>query len=90
MPDITISTGDKQEERKPVEVNDIKETLRAADEYEKMKRENDLLEKEITRREELRARQLLGGKGQAGQYTPEKSAKEKADEEAAKILKQFL
>jgi hypothetical protein len=87
MPDITIST--KAEEKPAVQDNDIKETLRAADEYRKLKEENDKLEAEYIRHQELKAKIALGGRAMAGQFTPEKSEEEKAKEEAAKILAMF-
>jgi len=54
-------------------------------EIEKVREINDALEKEILRNEELRARQLLGGKTTAGQNT-EKTPEDLAQEEASRIL----
>lgn len=87
MPDIIIKS--EKEEEKPVQDSDIKKTLEAADEYERLKVQNDLFEKEIQRREELKAKLMIGGKADAGQYTPEKSPEEKTKEEASKILEMF-
>ena len=86
MADIVI----KQEESKPepkVEVEDIKKTLREADEYQKLKEQNDKLEAEYLRSHEIRAKMALGGRADAGM--PEKSDKEKADEAASEILEKF-
>lgn len=81
-------TEKKEEEKKPVE-QDIKETLKAADEYQKLKEENDRLEAEYLRQQELKAKIALSGKALAGQPAPEKTEKEKADEEAKAILSQI-
>lgn len=83
MTDLKISVDEEKKEAAP----DIKQTLREADEYEKLKQENDKLEAEYNRREELKAKMALGGRAQAGQV--EKSEQEKADEEAAELLKRF-
>lgn len=85
MSDIIISTDNKKEE-KPVEEN-IKDTLKAADEYAKLKEQNDRFEAEIQRTEELKQKMMIGGRALAGQSPPpEKTEKEKADEEAKAIL----
>lgn len=95
MTDIKISTEDKKEER-PVE-EDIKKILKDADDYAKEKQKQDeevqriiddnkKMKEALEERENLRARLVLGGKALAGQYVPEKSEKEIADEEAKAIL----
>ena len=84
MTDLKISVdNEKQEAPQP----DIKQTLKDADEYEKLKQENDRLEAEYNRREEIKAKMALGGRAQAGQV--EKSEEQKAEEEAADLLKRF-
>jgi len=90
MPDITISTEPKQEEKKQVSTNQVAEAITTAMEIEQIRKETEELKKAMQEQEEVRAKLMLGGRAQAGQYTPEKTAKEKADEEAAKILKPFL
>lgn len=87
MPDITITTEAKKEEKKPQET-DVKEVLKAADEYKRLKEENDKLEAEYLRQQELKAKITLGGRAMAGQNV-EKSPEEKAREEATRILKPF-
>lgn len=84
MADLKISVEPEKQEAPQV---DIKQTLKDADEYQKLKEENDRLEAEYNRREELKAKMALGGRAQAGQV--EKSEQEKADEEAAELLKRF-
>ena len=86
MTDIKIVTEEKEEQR-PADVNDLKETLRAADEYKKLKEENDKLEAEYLRQQELKAKITYGGRAAAGQ--PVKSPEDLAKEEAAEILKAF-
>lgn len=87
MTDIVIKQDEKKEEKK-VDESDIKETLKAADEYQKLKEQNDKLEAEYIRQQELKAKIALGGKSIAGQNI-EKNPEEKAKEEAAEILKRF-
>ncbi len=53
----------------------------------KLKEENDALEAELLRKEELRARAMAGGQTQAGHV--EKTDEDKDKEEAARILKPF-
>lgn len=57
----------------------------AREEVEKIRAINDALEKEILRNEELRARQLLGGKTTAGQNV-DKTPEDLAKEEAVRLL----
>jgi len=85
MGEIKIVTEDKKPEQSTSE--EVKETLKAADEYQKLKDENDKLEREISRRQEIRAKMMLGGKASAG--TTEKNPQDVINEEAAKILKAF-
>jgi hypothetical protein len=88
MTDIIIS--DKKEEKPAIQDNDIKQTLERADNYRKLKEENDKMEAEYNRREELlKGKIAVGGRALAGQYIPEKSPEEIAKEEAAKILSMF-
>lgn len=81
---MTIEITEKKDEEPKPQTEDIKETLKAADEYNKLKEQNDQLEEEQKRREALIA---LGGRALAGKTarTPE----EKAAEEAAEHLKIF-
>lgn len=87
MADIVIKTEDKKEEIKPVERSEIEKGLTTAMELKKMQEENDALEREIMRREELRNRQLLGGK--TLNQAEEKSQADKDKEEAQRILGMF-
>ena len=91
---MTIEITEKKEEAPKPQVDDIKETLKAADEYQKLKEENDKMEAEVRRteelnrkREELRAQSLIGGRSFAG--TPEVTDEQKAQEEAKRILSMF-
>ena len=85
MADIKITTEDREE--KPITDDDIKSTLKKADDYEKLKAENDKMEAEFMRQQELRAKIAYGGKADAGE--PNKSQEDLDNEEAAKILKPF-
>jgi hypothetical protein len=89
MGETQIVIGEKPEVQKGVQENDIKETLRAADEYAKLKEQNDKLEAEYIRQQELKAKIAIGGRANAGQVVIEKTKEELANEEAARILKQF-
>jgi len=84
MTDIKISTVEEDKKEPTFKDNDIKETLRAADEYKKIKEENDKLEAEISRQQELKSKLAMGGRAMAGQI--EKSPEEIAEEEAKKII----
>jgi len=53
----------------------------------RLRQENDEYEKELLRKEELRARAQLGGRADAGQREP--TPQEEADEKAKAILKMF-
>lgn len=86
MTDIVIKQEEKKEE-KPVETQDIKETLKAADEYKRLKEENDRLETEYVRQQELKAKIAMGGKALAGKV--EKTPEDEAKEEAARIISMF-
>lgn len=84
MVDITISDK-KTEEPKP---ENIKDTIQKIDEIQKLKEENDILEAEIKRREELHARLAVGGRALAGQPN-EISEEEKASKEAKELLSTY-
>ena len=86
MTDIVIKQESSEPEKKP-DVQDVKETLKAADEYQKLKEENDKLEAEYLRQQELKSRIALGGRSEAGQ--PEKTQADKDKEEAERILGMF-
>jgi len=89
MTDIIISNK-KEDEEKKLDVNDIRESLKLADEYKKIKEMNDKLEEEYKRSDEIiKARGALGGRAFAGQYIPQKTPEEISKEEAAKILSMF-
>ncbi len=77
---ISKNTDDKVA---PSKLDEVSETL------QKLKEANDAVEKELLRKEELRAKIALGGKSQAGQAIPEKTKQEIADEEAKKILSMY-
>ena len=83
-----IIKSDTTEERKPDKEESIKDTLKAADEYQKLKEENDKLEAEYLRQQELKAKITMGGRASAGEKI-EKTPEEQAQEEASKILKMF-
>jgi len=87
MTDIVIKQDDAPTQPKPVEEQDIKETLRKADEYQKIKAENDKLEAELLRRQELNAKIAVGGRAEAG--IAEKTPEEKAQEEAKALLEPY-
>jgi len=87
MTDIVIKSENKEEQKKD-DSGDITATLRAADEYKKLKEENDKIEKEISRHHELlKAKIALGGRTEAGQ--PEESEEEKANKEASEIMSRY-
>lgn len=88
MSDIIISTDAGKDKPTPAAEPNIKETLKAADEYKRLKEDNDKLEAEYLRQQELKAKITLGGRAAAGQ-TNEKTPQEIADEEAKKLLSQF-
>lgn len=54
-----------------------------------LKTENDRKEALINIEKEMQARSILGGRANAGQYTPEKTPEELAKEEAAANLRLF-
>ena len=86
MSDIIIKTEEGKKE-KPAEVADIKETLKQADEYERLKVETEKLETMFLRNQEIKAKLALGGKAEAGQA--EKSPEDVAKDEALKLVSQF-
>ncbi len=85
MPDITISTEEK--EKPAVQDNQLVEQMKKADEYQKLKLQNDKLEAELQRREELKAKMAVGGRAFAG--TAEKTEQELGEEEGTKLYNQF-
>lgn len=87
MSDIVIKTEESKPEPDKVDREDIKETLQKADEYEKLKAENEKLEAEYLRNQELKAKIALGGRAQAGQ--PEESQEQKNEKEATEMLSKF-
>jgi len=87
---IKISTENEQPKTEDKEKN-IKDILKQADEYQKLKEQNDKLEREILRQEELNARASIGGKSYAGQpnKTEEEIRKEQIKADAAKLISTF-
>ncbi len=53
----------------------------------RLKQENDAYEAELNRKNELRARETVGGRAEAGQ--PEESQEQKDEKEAADILSEL-
>jgi len=86
MTDLVIKTEEKEEPK--VQDNDIKETLIKADAYNKLKEQNDKLEQQLLRQQELQSKLSIGGQSFAGQKV-EKSDEELAKEEADRILEPF-
>ena len=81
LKDKVKELADAKQKVEPVKTEEtVAESLR-------LKQENDAYEVELVRKEELRARSMLDGRAEAGQ--PEKSEEDKANEEAANILKEF-
>lgn len=87
MTEIVLRNEEKQEEKK-VDTKDIAEVLRTADEYNKLKEQNDKLEREYLRQQELKAKINLGGRALGG-VGNEKTPEQIAEEEAKAILKMF-
>lgn len=85
---MTIEISEKKEEpEKKADTEDVKNTLRAADEYEKLKAENDKLEFEYNRQREIKAKLDIGGKALAGKE--DESEEDRIANEAKSILKPF-
>jgi len=61
----------------------------AEDSLKKIREINNAIQAELLKNEELRAKILLGGKAQAGQYIPEETPEQKTNSEAKKILDMF-
>jgi len=76
-----IAEGKQQTETPASKVDEITETLN------KLRAANDAVEKEMLRKEELRAQVALGGKAEAGQT--DKTPEEKTKEEAGRIISMF-
>ena len=87
MSEVIIKTEEKEEEKKPVEAENIKETLKAADEYEERKAKVEKLEALYLREQEIKAKLAISGRAEAG--IPEKTSEEKTQEEAKGILSMF-
>ena len=87
MSEITIKSEDIPTEKKPIDTEDIKEGLKAADEYEKLKADTEKLEAMYLRNQEIKAKLEIGGRAAAGEQ--EKTIEQKAEEEAADILKTY-
>ena len=58
-----------------------------ASETLRLRKENDEYEAEVNRKQEIRAREALGGRADAGQ--PEESQEQKDEKEAAEILSEL-
>ena len=84
----------KKEEVKPIETP-ITETTSVIDKADavaqRMENANKKAEELLIRQEAIAARMMLSGRSEAGQInrTPEEVQKEKVQEEADKIIKQF-
>ena len=87
MPEVTVKTTSEDDKPKKDIQGDITDTLKKADEYQKLKEENDKLEAEYLRKQELMAKLKLGGQTNAGSL--EKSPEDKDKEEAAEYLKPY-
>ena len=80
-------------EEKVKELADAKPKVeeQAPSEFDKqlkaLREDNERMQNELLKQEELKAKILLGGKGERGQ--PEPTVEEKAKEEASEILKMF-
>jgi len=84
---ITITETKDEGKDKPIEKEVIEKTLQAVTEADKIKKENEELEKQIERNKELKAQIALGGRADAGSV--DKTDQEKADEEAKERLSAF-
>ncbi len=78
-----LAEGKAKTEEKPDD--DI--LSKARERLKQLKETNDAIAAEHAREEEDRARQMVGGKADAG--TPEKTVEEEADETAKEMLKPF-
>ena len=88
MSDIVIKQEEKQE--KQTDEGDIKETLKQADEYQKLKEQNDKLEAEYLRRQELKAKLALDGRASAGEEIKKDTTQEDKDKESVdRLVNQF-
>ena len=87
MVDVVIKQ--EVEEKKEATETDIKETLKSADEYAKLKEENDKLEAEYLRRQELKAKIDHAGRANAGVIQKEDTQDDKDQVEADKMLDMF-
>ena len=86
---ITITENAEKEEIKTVEKEVVETALKAVkdvDDAERLKVENDALELQVRRKQELMARLAVGGTTEAGQ---EKNPELEAREEAERILRTF-
>lgn len=87
MVDVVIKQ--EPEVKKEATEEDIKETLKSADEYAKLKEENDKLEAEYQRRQELKAKIDLAGRANAGILQKEETQDDIDQKEADKMLDMF-
>ncbi len=76
-------------EKKVEEIADSKQTVEPVEksDLEKLKEDNDAYEQELMRKENLRAKEQLGGRASAGQA--EESQEDKDNKEAAEHLSKF-
>ena len=88
MAEVKIITEDKEEKKDP-DKEDIKEVLKKADEYQKLKEETDKLELEYLRNQDVKAKIAAGGKAEAGIQQKEKTHDDLDQEAADKMIGQF-
>lgn len=80
---------DNKKEEKPISVPEATEFMKVEQERNQLKESNDRLQEEIERREDLKARLMIGGRAEAGQKVVEKTSQEIAAEEAKRILSEI-
>jgi len=86
MAEIKIVT-EEEKDKKPADETDLRKTLIEADKYEKIKQENDALELELQRQQELKAKLQMGGESMGG--TVQKTQKDRDKDEADRIIGMF-
>ena len=87
MAEITIKQ--ETEDKKEPDESSIKEVLKDADEYAKVKAQNDRMEAEYLRGQELKAKMAVGGKAEAGEQVKERTQDDIDQEDADKLMANF-
>ncbi len=96
MGSYIVMTKDKPAETVEEKVEEIAESKQKVEEVKveptasetlRLRKENDEYEAEVNRKQEIRAREALGGRADAGQ--PEESQEDKDKKEATEILREF-